>query len=167
MDSQIKFESPLSSDAKALLEIHAAAVHQTAASAYSPDILDQWARRPITCDRIDRIRQGWIENPENRMVVARCDGRVVGFGFIAKDSELQGLYVHPDYGRRGIGASIFAALEQEAIGLGLSHLKVSASLNAEAFYRKQGFEVIGCGVHRLGSGQEIACVKMRKSLSEL
>jgi hypothetical protein len=55
-------------------------------------------------------------------------------------------------------------LEQAAVALGLKHLQADASLNAEGFYRKQGFDVIEPGVHRLGSGQEIACIKMRKPL---
>ena len=77
---------------------------------------------------------------------------------------LQGLYVHPGFGRCGIGSKILAALEQEAALLGLSYLKADASINAEAFYRKQGFEVIEYGTHQLASGQKMTCVKMRKTL---
>ncbi len=167
VESQITLEPAHPEEARALLEIHGAAVHQTASSAYPQAILEQWSRRPITQARVERIRQRWIENPNHRMVVAKHKGQCVGFGFIDKGGELQGVYVHPDYGRRGIGASLLARLEQEAIVLGLSALTADASLNAEAFYSKQGFEVIEHGVHRLASGQEMACVKMRKSLSGL
>lgn len=162
MNSQIRIEPAKLEDAAVLLEIHAAAVHQTAASYYSEDIIESWARLPITPERIARIRQGWIENPNNRVVVARKDNQTVGFGFISQDCEVQGMYVHPDFGRCGVGTKIFAALEQEAISLGLTYLKVNAAINAEAFYRKQGFEVVEYGSHRLASGVEMACVKMQK-----
>jgi putative acetyltransferase len=164
VDDQIRIESAQPEDAAAILEIHAAAVHQTAAPYYSVEVINSWARLPITSDRIERIKQKWIENSDHRIVVAKQNNQTVGFGFIDKNSELQGLYVHPDYGRCGIGAKILAVLEQEAISLGLSCLQADASINAEAFYSKQGFEVIEPGIHRLASGQEMSCIRMRKTL---
>lgn len=165
MNSPIAIEPAKPEDAQALLEIHAAAVHQTAAPYYSQEILDNWSRLPITGDRIERVKQRWIENPDHRIVVAKHNSQVVGFGFIDSHSQLRGLYVHPDHGRCGIGADLLAALEQAALALGLKHLQADASLNAEGFYRKQGFGVIERGTHRLASGQEMACVKMRKALA--
>ena len=164
MSGQIRIEPAQPEDAAALLEIHAAAVHQTAAPYYSEEVINSWSRLPITSDRIERAKQRWIKNPDYRIVVARQSNQAVGFGMIDKNNELQGLYVHPDFGRCGIGGKILAALEQEAALLGLSYLKADASMNAEAFYSKQGFEVIGYGIHRLASGQEMACVKMQKTV---
>lgn len=164
MDAQIRLEPAQPKDAAAILEIHAAAVHQTAAPYYSEEVINSWSRLPITSERIERVKQKWFENPEHRVIVARQNNYTVGFGMIDKNSELQGLYVHPDFGRCGIGAKILAVLEQEAALLGLSYLNADASINAEAFYRKQGFEVIEYGIHQLASGQEMACVKMRKTL---
>lgn len=167
MNSPIAIDLAKSEDAQALLEIHAAAVHQTAAPYYAQEILDNWSRLPITCDRIERVRHGWIEHPDRRVVVARHSGQVVGFGFIHREGELQSLYVHPDHGRRGIGASLLARLEQEAMAWGLTHLRLNASINAEAFYRSQGFEVVGPGVYQLASGLEMPCITMRKDLAPL
>jgi len=166
MSEQLRIEPAQPEDAAALLEIHAAAVHQTAAPYYSADIIESWARLPVTPERIERIRRDWIENPNNRVTVARQNNQTIGFGFISRDSEVQGMYVHPDFGRCGIGSRIFAALEQEAISWGLTYLKVNAAMNAEAFYKKQGFEVVEYGIHRLASGLEMDCVKMQKTLAE-
>lgn len=167
MDNPIALDLAKSEDAQALLEIHAAAVHRTAAPYYSQEILDNWSRRPTTGDRIERVRQGWIEHPDRRVMVARHHRQAVGYGFIHQEGELQSLYVHPDYGRRGIGASLLARLEQEAIALGLTHLRLNASINAEAFYRSQGFEVVQPGGYQLASGLEMPCVKLRKALASL
>jgi hypothetical protein len=38
-----------------------------------------------------------------------------------------------------------------------------ASINAEAFDRRAGYEIVERGVHRLRSGHEMACLKMKKS----
>jgi putative acetyltransferase len=164
MHDQLRLEPAQPEDATAILAIHAAAVHQTAAPYYSEEVINSWSRLPITNDRIERVKQKWIENPNHRIIVARQNHETVGFGMIDKNNELQGLYVHPDFGRCGIGAKVLAVLEQAAALLGLSYLKTNASINAEAFYRKQGFEVIEYGLHPLASGQEMACVKMRKTL---
>ncbi|MBI4784513.1 MAG: GNAT family N-acetyltransferase [Oscillatoriophycideae cyanobacterium NC_groundwater_1537_Pr4_S-0.65um_50_18] len=164
MKDSIRIEPAHPDDAAVMLAVHADAVHQTAAPFYPAEVIQSWAPLPITSDRIQRVEQKWILNPEHRTVVSKHNGQVVGFGFIDKNSELQGLYVHPSWGRRGIAAKILAVLEQEAISLGLLGLQVDASINAEAFYSKQGFETIAHATYRLGSGQEMACVKMRKTL---
>jgi hypothetical protein len=38
-------------------------------------------------------------------------------------------------------------------------------VNAEAFYRRAGYEIVGQGVHLLGGGIEMASVKMRRRLT--
>jgi putative acetyltransferase len=41
------------------------------------------------------------------LIVAKQNNLIVGFGSIAsKDNQLRALYVHPSFGRRGIGARI-------------------------------------------------------------
>jgi ribosomal protein S18 acetylase RimI-like enzyme len=161
----VEIEPARPEDAAAILEIHAAAVHQTAAPYYSEEVINSWARLPITSERIERVKQKWIENPGHQIVVAKQSSQIVGFSFIDKSNELQGLYVHPNCGRCGVGAKILAVLEREALSLGFSYLQADASINAEAFYKKQGFETVEYGTHRLASGQEMACVKMQKTLA--
>ena len=67
MVDHIRFEPAAPKDAAAILKIHSAAIRQTAASYYSEDIINSWAR-PVTCDRIEQTRKQWIENPDHRMV---------------------------------------------------------------------------------------------------
>lgn len=165
MKDTISLEFAHNQDAEALLRIHAAAVHTTAAPFYSAEIIHSWARFSFTSERIEKVRQRWIDPPSQRIIVAKHEGEAVGFGFIGLNGELLGLYVHPHFGRQGIGSKILAALEQVAIAAGLTYLTANGSLNAEAFYRQQGFEVMEYGTHRLAAGQEMACVKLRKELS--
>lgn len=164
MEYSINFQSPSPNDARAILEIHYLAVRQTAASAYPKEVIEAWSQNPDDEERIQRIKKAWIENPEHYFVVAKLGDRIVGFGFVHTNGEIQGVYVHPDFGRRGIGGYILAALEDWAIASGLSQLRLDASLNAEAFYKRHGFEVVEYGTHRLRSGLLMECVKMYKNL---
>jgi putative acetyltransferase len=164
MNDQVRIEPAEEQDIAAIMEIHYAAVHQTAQSFYPEEVINGWSP-PKDNDRINRIKRA-IENPDEWLIVAKQNNLIVGFGSIApKDNQLRALYVHPSFGRRGIGARILTALEHEARSLGLSYLQMDASINAESFYRKHGFEIIEYATHQLASGQEMACVKMQKTLN--
>jgi len=164
MDSKLEISSATPHDASRLLEIHIAAVHQTAASSYPQNILDSWSPPLITDKRIENAKKHWIENPEYKVLVANVKGEVIGFGMIDTSSVLQAVYVHPDYGRMGVGQRLLLALEKEAIGLGLTYLNADASINAEDFYTANGFSVLEYSTYRMRSGDEMECVKITKKL---
>lgn len=164
MDEQITIQPARSEDAVNILNVHYAAVHETAAPFYSKEVIQQWSP-PLNNSRIERMQQV-IENPDEWLVVAQKEERVIGFGSIVPNyNELRALYVHPTFARQGVGTRILAVLEQEAISLGLVYLQMDASINAEAFYIEHGFEVIEYGTHQFASGYKMACVKMRKTLN--
>jgi putative acetyltransferase len=166
MNDHVRIEPAAEQDIAAIMEIHYAAVHQTAQSFYPEEVIDAWSP-PVDNERMNRVKRA-IANPDEWLIVAKQNNRIVGFGSIApKDNQLRALYVHPNFGRSGIGARILTALEHEARSLGLSYLQLDASLNAEPFYRKHGFERIEYATYPLASGQEMACVKMRKTLNRV
>jgi putative acetyltransferase len=150
-------------DAPGISTVHFEAIRGTAAAFYPPEIIDSWSRAPDEA-RFEQLRRS-IAGGEAMFVVADDDGDVLGFGSVVPSShELRAVYVHPRAGRRGIGARILEQLEQLAIARGVPELHLDASLNAEAFYARHGYQVIERGIHRLANGVEMACVKMRKSL---
>jgi putative acetyltransferase len=150
-------------DAIAIIDLHFAAVHQTARSFYPPEVLDGWSTQPDEA-RYDQIRRS-VEKGEELFVVAEDASGVIGFGSIVPTlQELRAVYVHPRAGRRGVGSAILTCLEQLAIDRGVLQLQLDASINAEVFYRRAGYEILERGVHPLRSGREMACVKMKKSL---
>jgi putative acetyltransferase len=166
MNDQVRIEPAEEQDVAAIMEIHYAAVHQTARSFYPEEVINAWSP-PMDNDRINRVKRA-IENPDEWLIVAKQSNLIVGFGSIHfKDNQLRALYVHPGFGRSGIGARILTALEHEARSLGLPYLQMDASINAESFYRKHGFEIIEYATYQFASGQEMACVKMRKMLSSV
>jgi putative acetyltransferase len=150
-------------DATAIVHIHFAAVHQTAAAWYSEEVRLAWSP-PVNEERIERMRLV-IERPDEVTLVVRFDGAVVGFGsLLPADCELRAVYVHPQWGRRGVGTLLLQSLEEQAQDQGVSFLQMDASLNAQRFYERNGFRVLARGVHRFRSGQEINCMRMRKDL---
>jgi putative acetyltransferase len=152
-------------DAEAIIDLHFAAVHETAATFYPREVLDTWSRQPDEA-RYQRIRDA-VTKGEELFLVAQDASGVVGFGSIVPSAqELRAVYVHPKAGRRGVGARILAELERLAIDCDVSQLQMAASINAEAFYRRAGYEVVERGVHRLGGGVEMACVRMKKHLTD-
>ena len=151
-------------DAEAIINVHFAAVHETAAASYPGNVLDTWSRPPDEA-RYQRIRDA-VVNGEELFLVAEDDSGVVGFGSIMPSlEELHAVYVHPEAGRRGVGRRILAELERLAIDRRLSQLQMAASVNAEAFYRRAGYEVVEYGVLRLTDEVEMACVRMKKRLT--
>jgi putative acetyltransferase len=148
-------------DAEAIIHVHYAAVHETAAAFYPSEIIEVWSRTP------DEARYQWmrqtITQGEDVVVVAEDKSGILGFGLvISKLCELRALYVHPTAGRRGIGKKILRELETRAIAQGISYLQLNASLNAEAFYQANGYNALSRGTFRLSSKHEMDCVKMEK-----
>ena len=151
-------------DAIAIIDLHFAAVHQTAGSFYPPEVLDNWSSQPGDT-RYEQIRRA-VAKGEELFVIAEDASGVIGFGSIVPTlQELRAVYVHPKAGHRGIGSQILAYLEQLALDQGAVQLQMDASINAEAFYSRAGYDVVERGVHRLRSGHEMACVKMKKRLT--
>jgi putative acetyltransferase len=160
----VEIRPATAADAVAIIDLHFAAVHETAAAFYPREILDTWSRRPDDA-RYERIRKA-VAKREELFLVAEDVSGVVGFGSILpSDQELHAVYVHPRFGRRGIGGRILAALEHLAFERGVRQLHVSASLNAEPFYEHAGYDVIDRGVLRLTNDIEMACVSMKKQLT--
>ena len=151
-------------DAEDIVKVHFAAVHETAGPFYPPEVLANWSGQPEEI-RYLQLRDAIAEGQELFLVGEDSSG-VVGFGSIFPAlEELRAVYVDPRVGRQGVGTKILQRLEAMAAEHGLSRLHMDASVNAEAFYRKHGYEVIERGVHRLSSGHDMACVKMRKALT--
>jgi putative acetyltransferase len=153
----------VSRDAEAIIDLHFAAVHETASTFYPPEVLDHWSKPPdqATYQRMREI----IAGGDELVLVAEDPSGVVAFGSIAPGlRELRAVYVHPSVGRQGIGSQVLGALERLALERSISELHMDASINSEAFYQRAGYEVVERGTHRLSTGQDMACVKMVKTL---
>jgi putative acetyltransferase len=160
----VRLRAGVESDAEAVRRVHFEAVRQTAAAAYAPEVVERWAPDP-TESTLEQFRRA-LGGDDELILVAENGDAVVGFGAIVPATgELRAVYVHPDAGRRGVGAQILRQLEQLAVERGVLALHMDASLNAEAFYARHGYQVIERGTHLVGGTTPMACVKMTKVLT--
>lgn len=149
-------------DAEKFLQLHHAAVHASASADYAPDVLDAWAG-PVTAARIENYKK----TADEEIRIGAFDGATMaGLGVLAPNTgEVRACYVHPDYGRMGVGRRIVDALEQIASGMGLGSLTLDSSINAEKFYASMDYETVLRTSHQLPDGSFMPMIKMQKMLT--
>ncbi len=92
-------------------------------------------------DEID-ARQ-WVRRFGNKAVwVADLDGAPVGFVDVARDGQIDMLYVHADHQGRGIASRLLGTVEASARTHGLLRLFTEASITARPFFEHRGFRVL-------------------------
>lgn len=101
--------------------------------AWAPDDLyfRDWIK--ICANRFTYVAENVLEN------VAPKQGIIVGFAELEIDGHIDCFYVHKDYQGRGVGSSLYQAIESQARELGCSHLYTEASITAKPFFQNKGF----------------------------
>lgn len=95
------------------------------------------------------FQQELTANRLARYVVARSEGRVVGFGGIwlmVDDAHITTFGVHPGHRRQGIGRRLLLALADLAIDLGAARMTLEVRVGnavAQALYGSFGFTIAG------------------------
>ena len=90
-----------------------------------------------------------VDNKDSYFVVARREGKVVGYGgffMIGKTARLENLAVHPDFRRRGVATELLRELLGVVRANGGSEMTLevrSENQEAQNLYRKFGFTVSG------------------------
>ena len=103
---------------------------------YSDQQVVAWAP-----DDID-LKQ-WVRRFENKAVrVADLDGTPVGFMEIARDGQIDMLYVHADHQGQGIASALMRTAEAWAQTRGLQRLFTEATITARPFFERRGFRLI-------------------------
>jgi putative acetyltransferase len=166
--SNLNLRLATAAEAAEIVRVHFAAVHQTAASNYDHEILAQWST-PISTQRIAELEERMRSDADGEITVVaereneKQENEIVGFGSICpRENELRAVYVSPHAGRSGVGSAILAHLEQLAKQNGMSQLVLDSSLTARDFYLRHGFTEIKQDIHKLRSGGEMVCIRMKK-----
>lgn len=97
------------------------------------------------------------------VLVAECDGRIVGMAALClygELAELEDFMVAPNYHGRGIGRVLMAAVLREGRAGGAKCAGLDADPNAEPIYRRLGFTTIGHTPSRSIPGRLLPRMKM-------
>jgi putative acetyltransferase len=152
-------------DVDEIAAAHLDAIRSIGARYYEPPIVSEWGARVNG----DLYARAMARGELFFIAVGQPAGEpaVLGFSSHRIDGDKHGtsVYVRGKAARRGIGTALFQAAEAAAIAAGATSIHIDASLAAVEFYKANGFEEIGRGVHRLSSGATMACVFMRKDLA--
>lgn len=121
-------------DAPAIMRVHVDSIRALGPAAYDDVQVAAWAEKGDPADHYP------IERDDHHLVVAERGNRIVGYGhLVPENEEVRAVYVHPDAVRDGVGSAILAHLEGYALGVGIEHLRLWASLNAVEFYERRGY----------------------------
>lgn len=122
-------------DASATLRIFEDAIRITALSRYTESEVRAWLGGEHDVEEWSEAR--FTANT----FVAEVDGQVAGFTDLSATGYVDRLFVHPDFGRRGIGAALLEHVGRLAREEGIRHMSTHASLIARPVFEAAGFTV--------------------------
>jgi GNAT superfamily N-acetyltransferase len=158
MKTAILCRGATTEDQNAIWQVRTASIKGLCKSHYGEKETEAWANASVPDDFAAVICGG-------DFLIAECDGIVVGFGFINRQTaEVKAIFVEPRFSRRGVGTAILTSLEAIARNAGLRQLTLSASLNAVSFYQAAGYRPIQETEWCHPAGFRLPCVAMAKTL---
>lgn len=152
-------------DAPQLLELSREAIRRSAADHYSRPQLEAWASRRS-------LEQHRRLIAETATFVAVEGAGVAGFVSVALEAtdelvpgEVDQLFVHPDYGGRGIARALLQAAESAVGEAAISELTTHASWRAVPVFERLGYAQTTVEKVQLGD-QALTRANMRKRLTD-
>jgi putative acetyltransferase len=106
-------------------------VHAVNKQHYSKEQLDAWALQEEAAQKLEAWKESMVSNIT---YIAEISGQIVGFADMTYGGELDRLYVHKNYQRRGVASALLKKLEAEAGRLGVNEIRTDASITAKPFF---------------------------------
>jgi GNAT superfamily N-acetyltransferase len=141
-----------------ICQAHREAVLGLARDHYAPGQIAAWA----ACMKPEKMERA-LADPAKSLFVALAEAEVAGF-VLCEPGVVWAMYVRPRHARQGLGGNLLARAEALTRRQGLGTVRLTASLNAVAFYEANGFMAAGEDVFPLGNGLSLGCLRMEKSL---
>jgi putative acetyltransferase len=150
-DAELPVRVATTEDTEALAAIYRAAVEGTRDRSYSPQQVRAWLSLAPTPDQLASL----MTDGRLRLVATDEEDQPVGFVDLKPDGHVHYLYVHPDAGGSGLGATLLSAAVAAARRRGLELVYAEASEAALRCFLRQGFRqkerrdfsVAGVGIH--------------------
>jgi putative acetyltransferase len=157
----IRLRAGTPADGPALRDLHEASIRAFGISAYSAAEVESW----VGVLEPNRYGEAMTKDGEIFLLAVAADGALAGFCSYKAD-EVIGLYVAPDWGRRGIGSALLAAAEAAIAASGHDRIRIGASLSGRAFYEAKGYRVVADRVWKSRGGLEMAALDMEKGAAK-
>jgi len=132
MQCQIRRALPV--DAQAISKVVIAALQESNARDYSPEVIAQVEQNFCPTSIMALMKQ-------RQMYVAVVEQHVVGAASLDQ-AVVRSVFVSPRHQGRGIGQQLMARLMEAAIAAQVEELRVPSSLTAESFYAQLGFHSV-------------------------
>jgi GNAT superfamily N-acetyltransferase len=100
---------------------------------------------------------------EGYTLVLEKAGRILGTGTLAGD-EIRRVFVEPGLQKHGLGRLIMQRLEDRAESLGMTTIKLDASLPAKPFYDRLGYATIEEASRQVENNRYLEFFRMQKAL---
>lgn len=143
-----------STDIPTLWELRTRALREQCATHYAPDILRTWAAAPAPATYPALLGRGGG-------LKAHVNGELAGYAILdTARSEVDAVFVDPQFAGQGIGKALLRALEQMTGQPSALHLY--ASLNAVPFYEAAGYRAMHSTQYQHPSGILLDCVFMTR-----
>ena len=120
-------------DKRALQQLFYESVHGIGHAYYTTAQLERWA--PAVPDR-----ERWILLDAQYCFVVEAHKQLVGFAALG-NSQLDWLYVHPNYQLKGVATALMRQMERSARKNGMPGIHTAVPLNARGFFERSGFRV--------------------------
>lgn len=122
-------------DAPALAELTVAAIAMLGLRVYSIEQVLAWAARHPGATR---FLEG-AEAGEVILVARSADGEPAAYAILQPEGHLDMLYCHPDHAGKGLASALLAAIENEALARGHTHVTTHASELARPVFERAGY----------------------------
>lgn len=158
--TSMQIRKATASDAQAVFDLRSISIRSLCKGFYPDDLLMQWTDGT-------HPSAGFTEFVSQVVYVVETNGTIVACGAIDKPtSQIDAVFVDPQYKNNGIGRKVMQFLEEIAMEHRVkSPLRLEATLNAAPFYRKLGFYGEALSQYHSPRGFTLDCIKMEKALS--
>jgi len=136
-----------SADVEPIRRLIHATIEASYAGVYSPRAVQHFKE----FHSADRIRE---RQAAGAVLVAELDGQMVATGAIV-GADISGVFVHPEFQKRGIGGQVMDNLEGAAERAGRDSVRLDVSLPSRSFYESRGYRLLeSCSID-VGEGERL------------
>jgi len=151
-------------DAPAIRRVHEGSIRGLGPAAYSPAEVDSWVGVLSDAKYVEAMTQGG-----ELFIVAEAAEAALADGIVAfcawMGDEVKGLYVAPDWVRRGVGTALLRQAEAAIAAMGHRTIRIGATLVGRPFYEAHGYAVLRHKPWKTRGGLVIDTLDMAKQVS--